>query len=474
MKTRLMASVFAALFLAPAAATAQLPLEAAGAAADGMPTLAPLLERVTPAVVNVSVQWDSASPDRNSSLEEFRDFEDFFRRYFGQPERGPNSSPRRPRPRAAGSGVIVDAERGHVITNAHVIDDAETVTVTLTDGRQLDAEILGSDPATDVALLKVDAEDLAEVPIGDSETLRVGDFVLAIGNPFGLGQTVTSGIVSALGRSGIIPQGYEDFIQTDASINPGNSGGALINLRGELIGINSAIFTTGAGNIGIGFAIPTAMALPVVEQLDEFGSVRRGLLGVQIRDLTPDLVEALSLKISQGAVVTQVTPDSAAEAVGIEAGEIITEVNGETVEGASDLRQRIGMMRAGDTVDVTVMNETGNERTVTATLGELVTGDVNAAGRETPRSEALEGARLSELREGLPGYGEIEGVAVVSVDEGSPAAAVGLRVGDVVTAVNRQRVSSLDEVQEQVDNAGDVIALTIWRDGQKLFLILPN
>lgn len=368
----------------------------------------------------------------------------------------------------------MDAERGHVITNAHVIDDAETVTVTLTDGRQLDAEILGSDPATDVALLKVDAEDLAEVPIGDSETLRVGDFVLAIGNPFGLGQTVTSGIVSALGRSGIIPQGYEDFIQTDASINPGNSGGALINLRGELIGINSAIFTTGAGNIGIGFAIPTAMALPVVEQLDEFGSVRRGLLGVQIRDLTPDLVEALSLKISQGAVVTQVTPDSAAEAVGIEAGEIITEVNGETVEGASDLRQRIGMMRAGDTVDVTVMNETGNERTVTATLGELVTGDVNAAGRETPRSEALEGARLSELREGLPGYGEIEGVAVVSVDEGSPAAAVGLRVGDVVTAVNRQRVSSLDEVQEQVDNAGDVIALTIWRDGQKLFLILPN
>lgn len=318
------------LLLAGSAALAKWPIGLHDQ--EGKPTLAPVLKRVTPAVVNVSVET-TANTRQNPLYQD-----PFFRRFFNIPEQAPSQ----PRRQSVGSGVIVDAKEGYVITNHHVIAKADAVSVTLTDRREIDAEVIGSDERTDVALLKIDANELTAIEIGDSNALEVGDFVLAIGNPFAVGQTVTSGIVSALERSGLNNQNYEDFIQTDASINPGNSGGALVDLDGELIGINTAIIAPAGGNVGIGFAIPTQIVKAIMEQLIEFGEIRRGSLGVYINDLTPDLAEALDLDISNGAVVTEIVPGSAAEESGIQAGDIITAVDNEPVKGASDLRNRIG------------------------------------------------------------------------------------------------------------------------------------
>ncbi|MGH8866273.1 MAG: Do family serine endopeptidase, partial [Burkholderiales bacterium] len=311
---------------------------------EGTPTLAPILEQVTPAVVNIAVL--SRSPEEDNPMLQ----DPFFRRFFGLPERAqPQIS--------AGSGVIVDAKLGHVLTNHHVIKDARQIVVTLKDGRQIEARLLGSDAGTDIALLKVEAEKLTAIGFADSDRLRVGDYVLAIGNPFGIGQTVTSGIVSALGRTGLSMEGYEDFIQTDASINPGNSGGALVNLRGELVGINTAIIGPSGGNVGIGFAVPSSMARAVMSQLARYGEVRRGRIGLTTQEITPELAKALGLTPNQGAVVVEVAPDSPAAKVGLKRGDVVVAVNGRGVRGSSDLRNQIGLMAVGEDVEFKVLRD---------------------------------------------------------------------------------------------------------------------
>lgn len=335
----------------PGLASAQLP---AGMEREGMPSLAPLLERTTPAVVNIAV-LSRAPAEQNPLMQD-----PFFRRYFNLP-------PMRDAPPqlSAGSGVIVDAGNGYVLTNNHVIANATEILVTLNDRRRFKAKLVGTDPATDIALLKIDPDRLTDIKIGNSDALAVGDYVVAIGNPFGLGQTVTSGIISALGRSGLNIEGYEDFIQTDASINPGNSGGALINLRGELIGINTAILAPAGGNVGIGFAVPSRMAQGVMAQLLRFGEVRRGLIGVSVQDVTPEIAEAMGLKDGAGALVTQVQAGSPAAAAGIRSGDLIVEVDGHAIDNASDLRNQVGLVPVGQEVKLVVLRD-GKRMNLTA------------------------------------------------------------------------------------------------------------
>ena len=429
------------------AATPPLPLR------DGVPTLAPLLEKITPAVVNVSVE--TRAPRRHNPL--LRD--PFFRRFL------PDDVPARPR-QSAGSGVIIDAARGLVLTNHHVVARADAVTVTLKDKRSFEAEVVGSDPGTDVALLKIEADGLAALPVGDSDALEVGDFVVAIGNPFGLGQTVTSGIVSALGRSGINLHGYEDFIQTDASINPGNSGGALVNLHGELIGINTAIIGRAGG---IGFAVPTRIAIAVMRQLSEHGEMQRGRIGVTIQDLTPDRAEALDLDVEYGAIVSRVEPGSPAEEAGLQAGDVIVAVDGVGTEGSRDLRNAIGVVRVGEAVEVDVQRERRRLR-----FSVRVGGDAQAGARlgavEPP--PALEGAALRDLQQGDPAYGRIEGVIAAEVEPGSPAARNGIRPGDVIVAVNRRRVRNAADLEAAFEQAGSVLALNVLRGNARLFIVI--
>ena len=338
------------------------PLAALGAApvpeVRGLPTLAPIVNQVTPAVVNVSVV--TRSPMEDNPL--FRD--PFFRRFFNLPDRLPR------REQAAGSGVIVDAARGYVLTNHHVVNRAEQVIVTLRDRRQFQAKLVGSDPGTDVAVLQIEPRNLSSLRIGNSDELSVGDYVLAIGNPFGIGQTVTSGIVSALGRSGLSPEGYEDFIQTDASINPGNSGGALVNLRGELIGINSAIIGPAGGNVGIGFAVPSNMARAVLDQIVRFGEVRRGRLGIEMVDVVPEVAKKLGLSTLEGVAIVVVQPGSAAEKAGLRERDVVTAINGRTVNSASELRARLALLSVGDEVELRV-NRGGEARTVRARVAPL-------------------------------------------------------------------------------------------------------
>jgi serine protease DegQ len=420
------------------------------------PTLAPLLRDVTPAVVNISVTAQARvapNPLMNDP---------FFRRFFELPDRS-QSVPQR----SAGSGVIVDADSGYVLTNHHVIDGADEITVTLADRRQFDAKLLGSDEGTDIALLQIEATGLTAIHIGDSDTLEVGDFVVAIGNPFGLGQTVTSGIVSALGRSGLNIEGYEDFIQTDASINPGNSGGALIDLDGALVGINTAIIAPSGGNVGIGFAVPTTMVTEVMEQLLEYGEVRRGRLGIIIQDVTPDLAEALDLDVERGAVVTQVEPDSPAERAGLLPGDVIVRFNDVAVEGSADLRNKVGLVRLGETVDITFIRDNDTEE-VQATIGRA--SGLAMDGGET--IDKLQGAEFRNLDPSHPQYGEVQGVLVSRVDQGSPAARNGLRQGDIVMAVNRMEVESVRELSNAIDGADSAIALNILRDNTRLFIVI--
>jgi Do/DeqQ family serine protease len=350
-----LAIVLAATSFVPLTSQATLPWETGNGT---VPSLAPLLKELTPGVVNIAV-LSRATVNRNPLLND-----PFFRRFFNIPEGAPRSRPRV----SAGSGVIVDARRGYVMTNHHVIANAAEIAVTLKDRRRFEAEFIGSDPATDIALLRIQARDLKTVPFGDSEAMKVGDFVLAIGNPFGLGQTVTSGIVSALGRNGLRVEGYEDFIQTDASINPGNSGGALVNLRGELIGINTAIVAPSGGNVGIGFAVPSNMAKAVMDQLINFGQVRRGRIGVSVQDLTPDIADALGLDNADGALITQVDRGSPAARAGLRQRDIVTEVNGERIDGSTDLRNKVGLVPVGKSVEMLVIRR-GRARRVTVRVG---------------------------------------------------------------------------------------------------------
>lgn len=432
--------------------------------ARGIPTIAPVIEDITDAVVNIAAE--SNRPMQLNPL-----FQDpLFREFFDLPDQLPDMQ------RASvGSGVIVDAAEGYVMTNHHVINGADTISVTLQDGRKLDAELVGSDPGTDIALLRIPANNLSGLPMGTSEQLYVGDYVVAVGNPFGIGQTVTMGIVSALGRSGINPQGYENFIQTDASINPGNSGGALVTLDGQLVGINTAIVSRSGGNIGIGFAVPIDMARTVMDQLVEFGNVRRGQLGVMIRDLTPDLAKALDVPIDVGAVVVEVVPGSVAEEIGLTPGDVITEVSGVAVEDSRSLRNRIGTMRPGSEVEITVRRGSDIETysVVLRSSGDAATADTAPVPSGTMQS-ALGGAVITDMPQDHPAYGEVEGVVIAAVAEGSAAARVGLRAGDVITHVDRQPVASKAAFDARMSEASDTVALTIWHDGRSSLIIIER
>ena len=421
----------------------------------GVITMAPLLARATPAVVNISVV--TRQPVAENPL--FRD--PFFRRFFDLPER--------PQPRravSAGSGVIVDARRGLVVTNHHVVRAAEQITVTLKDRREHRAELVGSDPATDVALLRIPAESLTALPFGDSSRLEVGDLVIAIGNPFGLGQTVTSGIVSALGRGGISSGSYEDFIQTDASINPGNSGGALINSKGELIGINTAILAPSGGNVGIGFAVPANMVRAVIEQLLRFGEVRRGRIGVVVQDLDPDAAEALGLDADQGAMIARVERGSPAERAGLRAGDVVLAIDGDDVRGSSELRNRIGLVEADRSVTLTVLRG-GQRREVTVRVAPL-----GAAGSGSELPPALAGATLGGIPPDHPLAGRVAGVLVVAVARGSPAAGIGLRRGDIVLGVDGIPVTSREELARALAGGGGEITLNLLRGNRELALVI--
>ena len=330
---------------------------------------------------------------------------------------------------------------------------------------------MGRYQATDIAVLRIGAQNLTDIPLGDADDLLVGDFVVAIGNPFGLGQTVTSGIVSALGRLGINPERYEDFIQTDASINPGNSGGALIALDGKLVGINTAIIApSGGSNVGIGFAVPIDMATTVMEQLVEFGEVQRGRLGVMIQDFTPDLAEALGVEADGGALVASVEPDTPAERAGLAAGDVIVAVDGEAVEGSADLRQEIGLRRPGGEVEVAYLRD-GDRHTANV---QLAGGGAQGASAEAGASEALAGVRLAPLDRSRPAWGDIDGVVVSEVTPGNRAAAAGLEAGDVISAVNRQPVGRIRDIDRALEHASGAVASSVWRDGRQILIVLRS
>ena len=425
-KTRLL---WTSLLLALAAMSAQaaLPVSVGG---KPVTSLAPLVEAASPAVVNIQV----------TQLRRDR---------FGRTgEVG-----------GAGSGVIVDADNGYILTNHHVVGEADEIQVTLSDGRTLDAEVVGSDSGTDIALLKVEPDNLTEMPIGDSSSVRVGDFVIAIGNPYGLDNTVTSGIVSALGRTGINRGGFENFIQTDASINPGNSGGALVNMGGELIGINSMIFSRTGGNVGIGFAVPTEIASSIMGQILDFGEIRRGLLGVTIGTIDPEAARTLNLDIDGGALVNRVSAESAAEKAGLQVGDIIVSINDKKITSGPELRNVIGLLRSGDVVGIRYLRD-NESHTTSAQLGRL-------------EDQLLSGA---DIHSGLAGASfapastsSESGVEVTVVEEGSPAAQRDLRAGDVITAVNRILVRNLRDLETIAEN-NRILFLLVKRGDRSLML----
>ncbi|NNL57173.1 MAG: Do family serine endopeptidase, partial [Pseudomonadales bacterium] len=383
----------------------------------------------------------------------------FFRRFFDVPQGQAPSRQRRTQ--SAGSGVIVDAEGGTVVTNFHVIDGADEIIVALADNRSFTAELVGADPEVDIAILKIKAKDLTEIKMANSDDVQQGDFVIAIGNPFGLQNTVTSGVVSALGRSGLGIEGYENFIQTDASINPGNSGGALVNLRGELVGINTAIIAPSGGNVGIGLAIPVNMARNSMEQILEHGEVRRGQLGVIIQDLTPEMAEAFKLDRQQkGVVIAQVREESAADKGGLKADDIVVAVDGKPVESAAQLRNAVGAKRIGDKLKLRVLRN-GKQRELKVRVGEREQIARNAAEIHP----SLDGATLRDDE-------ERDGVRIEKIAHNSPAAGTGLRAGDLIVSANRVRVANLEELTGVASRSSGNMLLRIIRGNTALYLVL--
>ena len=433
--------LWAAVLLAMAAiGAAALPDQVGG---QPMPSLAPLVKKVAPAVVNIRVSQTitTRSP--------FGD--DTFRRFFGIPDEREVAS--------AGSGVIVDAENGYILTNHHVVENADKIQISLINEVSLDAEVIGSDAATDIAVIKVDPENLVELPIGNSDSVEVGDFVIAIGNPFGLGHTVTSGIISALGRTGISSNGYEDFIQTDASINPGNSGGALVNMNGELIGINSVIISRTGNNVGIGFAVPSEIARSIMRQILDFGEVRRGLLGVTITTIDEESAKALGAEVDSGALVSNIEPGSAAEKAGLHVDDIITRVDDKKIDNSRELANAIGLKGSGEEIGIEFVRD-GTSHSVTATLGQQSVS--RSAGTEI--HPGLAGAQFATSSTSTVG-----GVVVTEVEAGSPAAQRGLRSGDVIIAVNRRSVQDLRELRA-VAQGNRILFLLVRRGDRQLML----
>ncbi|MGH1485847.1 MAG: DegQ family serine endoprotease [Cellvibrionaceae bacterium] len=416
------------------------------------PSLAPMLKEVNPAVVNIST-YSTQQYRHNPLLND-----PFFRHFFNLPQ--PQQRQPQKRQQSAGSGVIVNAKKGIVMTNYHVIKDADEVQVSLVDGRSFKAKVVGSDPDLDIGILTIKANDLVDIPLADSDQLDVGDYVVAIGNPFGLGQTVTTGIVSALGRTGLGIHGYENFIQTDASINPGNSGGALVNLKGELVGINTAIIAPSGGNVGIGFAIPTNMAEASMEQILDHGEVRRGQLGISIQDITPDLRRAFQLENGQkGVLISSVAEGSPADKAGIKAGDIVIAVNGQATPSTGQLRSQIGMRTIGEKIKLTYIRE-GKEATASVKVGK----PEQYATRSNKLHPLLKGATVENYSDG--------GVVISSLAPNSPAAYSGLRSGDIITGANQQRVFDVNSFKKALSKNSRSILLHIHRNGGSLYLVI--
>lgn len=454
MKSLKQLTLWLILMFVPLASQAQLPQELNG---QQVPSLAPMLEKVRPAVVNVLASGKTGNP--KEALLDPQDAK--------EGEQGPK--PKTKPFESIGSGVIVDANNGYILTNSHLIHQATSITVTLHDGRHFKAKLIGSDPASDIAVLQINPVKLTALPLGDSNDLRVGDFVVAIGNPYGLNETVTSGIVSALERSDLGIEGYEDFIQTDASINPGNSGGALVNLNGELVGINTAILAPNGGNIGIGFAIPTNMAKSLMDQLVQYGKLGRGIVGVMIQSLSPELANALDVPGATGAVVTNVSPMSPADKAGIKSGDIIQQINNKTITKAGQVRNTIGLMRAGTEVQLKILRH-----------GKSLFVKLKSADPENYKQQLnakhpfLNGVVMKSFDADIPGFGRVQGVQAVHITENSPAWQAGLRPGDVIMAANQKNVANLDDLEHRAMVKNSTLLLNIFRGTGTMFVIVQK
>ncbi|HGH4719091.1 TPA: serine endoprotease DegQ [Enterobacter hormaechei] len=429
--------------------SAALPSQVPGQ--EAIPSLAPMLEKVLPAVVSVQVEGTARQSQR---------IPEELKKYFGEDAPDQQAQPFE----GLGSGVIIDAAKGYILTNNHVISQADKISVQLNDGREFDAKLIGGDDQSDIALLQVqNPSNLTQIAIADSDKLRVGDFAVAVGNPFGLGQTATSGIVSALGRSGLNLEGLENFIQTDASINRGNSGGALLNLNGELIGINTAILAPGGGSIGIGFAIPSNMAKTLSQQLIQFGEVKRGLLGIKGMEMSADIAKAFKLNVQRGAFVSEVLPNSGSAKAGVKSGDVIVSLNDKPLSSFAELRSRIATTEPGAKVKLGLIRE-GKPLTVEVTLDKSTSSSASAE----QISPALQGATLSDgqLKNGT------KGISVTTVEKSSPAAQTGLHQDDVIVGVNRTRVQSIAEMRKVLESKPAVIALQIIRGNDTLYILL--
>ncbi|EPS8494465.1 serine endoprotease DegP [Yersinia enterocolitica] len=475
-KTTLVLSALAlSIGLAMGPVSSVVAAETASSSSQQLPSLAPMLEKVMPSVVSINVEGSAQVSNAGGIPPQFQQFfgDDSPFCQDGSPfqgspmcQGGPGSrggAPSKQDFRALGSGVIIDAAKGYVVTNNHVVDNATKINVKLSDGRSFDAKVIGKDPRTDIALLQLkDAKNLTAIKIADSDQLRVGDYTVAIGNPYGLGETVTSGIVSALGRSGLNVENYENFIQTDAAINRGNSGGALINLNGELIGINTAILAPDGGNIGIGFAIPSNMVKNLTSQMVEFGQVKRGELGIMGTELSSELAKAMKVDAQKGAFISQVLPKSAAAKAGIKAGDVIVSMNGKAINSFAGFRAEIGTLPVGSKMTLGLLRD-GKPVNVEVTLEQSSQTQVDSGNLYT----GIEGAELSNSD-----VNGKKGVKVDSVKPGTAAARIGLKKGDIIMGVNQQPVQNLGELRKILDTKPSVLALSIQRGDTSLYLLM--
>lgn len=421
-------------------------------------SISPMLQKVLPAVVNIRAQI---------KITDFATLQEIQKKRRTKSADDNSDQPVPDKYVSVGSGVIVDADNGYILTNAHVINDAQTVTVTLGDSRHYTAKIIGLDKPSDIALLQIKAKSLTSLPIGDSNLVKVGDFVAAIGNPFGLSQTVTSGVVSALGRTTLGIENYENFIQTDAPINMGNSGGALVNMKGELIGINTAILAPDRGSIGIGFAIPANMAKSVMMQFIKYGDIRRGLLGVGTQTMTPELASAFNTQSTSGAAITQVLPGSPAQQAGLQEGDIITAVNNSPIKNANDVINTVAFLRVDSKLTISILRNNKSQ-----TINVSLTDPKKRTAMIEQADPFLYGVTLKNFSVLTPVYGTVKGILVINVEEDSRPWNSDLRAGDVITSVNQKKVTNIEELKAAINKSDQMVMLHVLRGPAGIFLVI--